>query len=145
MLLAYQVRTKEDVSLLRSVTVTAISPLAKALDNARGSSMGFLDRYFLLLRVEQENERLKTELDRMKLENQFLRTELTTRLEHDDQVDLSVMGRILELYFGGDLEASIALTGQVAGRIESVRPVADIVHDTVREFRQTVNSLQRHR
>ncbi len=77
-LLAYQVRTKEDVSLLRSVTVTAVSPLAKALDNARGSSMGFLDRYILLLRVEQENERLKSELDRMKLENQFLRTELTT-------------------------------------------------------------------
>ncbi|HEU0120405.1 MAG TPA: rod shape-determining protein MreC [Bryobacteraceae bacterium] len=77
-LLAYQVRTKEDVSLLRSATVTAVSPLAKALDNARGSSLGFLDRYILLLRVEQENERLKTELDKMKLENQFLRTELTT-------------------------------------------------------------------
>jgi len=77
-LVAYQVRTKEDVSLLRSVTVTAVSPLAKALDNARGSSMGFLDRYILLVRVEQENERLKTELDKMKLENQFLRTELTT-------------------------------------------------------------------
>jgi hypothetical protein len=40
--------------------------------------MGFLDRYFLLMRVEQENERLRTELDKMKLENQFLRTELTT-------------------------------------------------------------------
>jgi len=77
-LLAYQVRTKEDVSLLRSATVTAVSPLAKALDNVRGSSMGFLDRYFLLLRVEQENERMKSELDRMKLEIQFLRTELTT-------------------------------------------------------------------
>ena len=77
-LLAYQVRTKEDVSLLRSVTVTAVSPLAKALDKARGLSMGFLDRYILLLRVEQENERLMNELDRMKLENQFLRTELTT-------------------------------------------------------------------
>ena len=30
-LLAYQVRTKDDVSLLRSATVTAVSPLAKAL------------------------------------------------------------------------------------------------------------------
>ena len=77
-LLAYQVRTKEDVSLLRSVTVTAVSPLAKGLDHLRGSSTGFLDRYILLLRVEQENEKLKNELDRMKLENQFLRTELTT-------------------------------------------------------------------
>jgi rod shape-determining protein MreC len=77
-LLAYQVRTKEDVSLLRSITVTAVSPLAKALDHVRGSSMGFLDRYILLLRVEQENVRLKSELDKMKLENQFLRTELTT-------------------------------------------------------------------
>lgn len=74
-----------------------------------------------------------------------LRTELTTRLEHDDQVDLSVMGRILDLYFGGDLEASIALTGQVAGRIEEVRPVADIVHDTVREFRAVIGVLDRYR
>ncbi len=77
-LLAYQVRTKEDVSLLRSVTVTAVSPLAKALDKARGSSFGFLERYIVLIGVERENERLKSELDRMKLENQFLRTELTT-------------------------------------------------------------------
>lgn len=77
-LLAYQVRTKEDVSLLRSVTVTAVSPLAKALDHLRGSSTGFLDRYIFLVRAEQENRRLTSELDKMKLENQFLRTELTT-------------------------------------------------------------------
>ena len=68
----------------------------------------------------------------------------TARLEHDDQVDLSVMGRILDLYFGGDLEASIALTGQVAGRIDSVVPVRDIVHGTVREFRSTLDGLARY-
>lgn len=77
-LLAYQVRTKEDVSLLRSVTVTAISPLAKALDNVRDSSTGFLARYVFLVQVQQDNERLKGELDKLKLENHFLRTELTT-------------------------------------------------------------------
>jgi enoyl-[acyl-carrier protein] reductase II len=32
------------------------------------------------------------------------------------------------------MEASIALSGQVAGRIDSVRPVADIIRDTVEEF-----------
>lgn len=77
-LLAYQVRTKDDVSLLRSVTVTAVTPLARGLDSMRGSSLGFLNRYVLLYDAQQENERLKQELDKMKLENQFLRTELTT-------------------------------------------------------------------
>lgn len=33
------------------------------------------------------------------------------------------------LYFGGDMEASLALCGQVAGRIDEVRPVADIIGD----------------
>ncbi|MDP2293223.1 MAG: nitronate monooxygenase [Actinomycetota bacterium] len=70
-----------------------------------------------------------------------LRTERTTRLEHQDHVEMSEMASALDLYFGGDMEASIALSGQVAGRIESVRPVRDIIHDTVREFRDRVREL----
>jgi len=72
-----------------------------------------------------------------------LRTERTTRLEHEDHVDLSVFGRTQELYFGGDMEAAIALTGQVAGRIESVEPVEAIIHGTIRDFRATVSGLQK--
>jgi enoyl-[acyl-carrier protein] reductase II len=71
-----------------------------------------------------------------------LRTERTTQLEHEDHVDLSVFGRAQELYFGGDMEAAIALTGQVAGRIESVEPVADIIHGTVTAFRERLRGLQ---
>jgi enoyl-[acyl-carrier protein] reductase II len=73
-----------------------------------------------------------------------LRTELSQRLEKDDHVELSVMARAMDLYFGGDMEASIALTGQVAGRITSVRPVQDIIVDTIREFRATVQQLSVH-
>ena len=73
-----------------------------------------------------------------------LRTERTTRLEHQDHVELTEMSRALELYFGGDMEAAIALTGQVAGRIESVLPVRDIIHDTVRGFRATIGELARY-
>ena len=40
------------------------------------------------------------------------------------------------------MEAAIALSGQVAGRIDSVRSVADIIADTVREFAETVARLQ---
>lgn len=66
-----------------------------------------------------------------------LRTNRTERLEREEQVSLGELGRILELYFGGDMEASIALSGQVVGRIHAVQPVADIIRQTVRDFRST--------
>ncbi len=70
-----------------------------------------------------------------------LRTKKTTELEHQDHVELSVMSKALDLYFGGDMEASIALTGQVAGRIESVEPVAKILADTIAQFRSVTGRL----
>src|SRR5215510_764202 len=63
-----------------------------------------------------------------------LRTARTTELEREDHVGFEVFGSAMDLYFGGDMEASIALGGQVMGRIDAVRPVADIIHDTVREL-----------
>ena len=74
-----------------------------------------------------------------------LRTELTTRLEREDQVGMEVFGRVADLYFGGDMEASIALTGQVAGRIHSVAPVAEIVDDIITGFYDTLALLDRYR
>jgi enoyl-[acyl-carrier protein] reductase II len=73
-----------------------------------------------------------------------LRTELTTKLERDEHVDLGVFGRAMELYFGGDMEASIALSGQVAGRIDEIRPVAEVIHDTIRQFRHCAAQLAQH-
>ncbi|MEM0955082.1 MAG: nitronate monooxygenase [Pseudomonadota bacterium] len=45
-----------------------------------------------------------------------------------------VLPKIQELYFGGDLEASVALIGQSAGLIDAVEPVADIIERTVAQF-----------
>ncbi len=39
------------------------------------------------------------------------------------------------------MEAAIPLSGQVAGRIDSVRPVAEIVADVKREFFETIGAL----
>ena len=36
---------------------------------------------------------------------------------------LPLVGSTMDLYFGGDMNASLALTGQVAGRIDEVEPV----------------------
>jgi enoyl-[acyl-carrier protein] reductase II len=74
-----------------------------------------------------------------------LRTAHSERLEHQEQVSLAELGTVLELYFGGDLEASIALSGQVAGRIDRVRPVAEILAGTVEEFYEIAGRLGRYR
>ena len=70
-----------------------------------------------------------------------LRTERTSRLEREDQVGMDQFARTQDVYFGGDLEAGIALTGQVAGRIREVKPVAEILWETVREFRERAEAV----
>ena len=47
----------------------------------------------------------------------------------------------IDLYFGGDMEAAIALCGQVAGRIDEVRPVADIIAETAHDCLQVLADL----
>jgi enoyl-[acyl-carrier protein] reductase II len=48
---------------------------------------------------------------------------------------------IPELYFGGDMEAAIPLSGQVVGRIDEVKSAADILQDTVNGFYEAVSGL----
>jgi enoyl-[acyl-carrier protein] reductase II len=58
-----------------------------------------------------------------------LRTGLAARVaEHDPNAKL--LGKVTELYFDGDMEASVANTGQVSSRIAELLPVADIVRQT---------------
>lgn len=61
----------------------------------------------------------------------------------DEQVVLGTLDGILALYFEGDLDAAFAFGGQVAGRIDEVRPVADIIHETVTDLRDTLAVLAR--
>jgi enoyl-[acyl-carrier protein] reductase II len=61
-----------------------------------------------------------------------LRTKRSEELEHATHNVMAEFGeraKVMSLYFGGELEASIALSGQVAGRIDAVRPVAEIVRE----------------
>jgi enoyl-[acyl-carrier protein] reductase II len=63
-----------------------------------------------------------------------LRTPRTDTLEQHDPVPLQELGGQLALYFDGNLDAGLAFGGQVAGRIDAVKPVADILRDTIDEF-----------
>jgi enoyl-[acyl-carrier protein] reductase II len=63
-----------------------------------------------------------------------LRTERTTRLEQEPGNVWGQFGSPADLYFGGDMEAAIPMAGQVAGRIDRVLPVAEIMADLVEGF-----------
>ena len=74
-----------------------------------------------------------------------LRTQKTTKLEFDTEKNaMGDFGRAIDLYFGGDMEAAIALTGQVCGRIDSVRPVAEIIAEIRADFFRIIGELNRH-
>lgn len=71
-----------------------------------------------------------------------LRTDRTSAIERDPETNaMASFGDPQALYFGGDMEAAIPLTGQVCGRIDEVRPVADILASICEEFAQTLESL----
>jgi enoyl-[acyl-carrier protein] reductase II len=53
------------------------------------------------------------------------------------------LSNILDLYFGGDMEASVALIGQSAGLIDAVEPASAIIERTVEQFFQVQDESAR--
>ncbi len=71
-----------------------------------------------------------------------IRTERSEALEWvTDRNLMAEFGNALDLYFGGDMNAAFALSGQVMGRIEAVRPVRDILDGMVEEFEACLSAL----
>lgn len=77
-LIAYQVKTNNDIPLIRVWAVTAVTPAEQGLELVRRYTWGFVEDYFVLLGVRSENERLKHENGDLKIENNYLRSELST-------------------------------------------------------------------
>ena len=73
-----------------------------------------------------------------------LRTDRSERLAELDENVFGEFGDPQSLYFGGDMNAAIALSGQVAGRISEIRPIRDVINDTIHEFSDTVKRLSRN-
>lgn len=63
-----------------------------------------------------------------------LKTERSLALYAAGSMDRAELKTVQQLYFGGDMEASVGLAGQTAGLIHAVLPVADIIRQTVDGF-----------
>ncbi|QZA09801.1 nitronate monooxygenase [Mycolicibacter heraklionensis] len=70
-----------------------------------------------------------------------LRTGLAARVAAHDP-DAKLLGRITELYFDGDMEASVANTGQVSSRIVDLLPVAEIIRRTWCEIEAVLDAAR---
>ena len=72
-----------------------------------------------------------------------LRTSRSVAAERDPEAAKMVPDSIFKLYFGGDMDAFFAFGGQVAGRIDRVESVRDILTTTWIECQQRLRDLGR--
>ena len=70
-----------------------------------------------------------------------LKTERTHKIYDDGLMPPDTFKNILDLYFGGDMEASVGLAGQTSGLIDEVKPVADIIDTMVGEFHDITGQM----
>ncbi len=77
-LLAYQVKNDNDLRLIRVWAIWAITPIAQIAELTRSSVYGVFHNYFDLHSARIENQQMHGEMSKLKIENQFLRSELNT-------------------------------------------------------------------
>jgi enoyl-[acyl-carrier protein] reductase II len=65
-----------------------------------------------------------------------LKTQRTAAIHEAGLMPPDTFKRILELYFGGDMEAAVGLAGQTAGLIREVKTCREIIEETVEQFFQ---------
>ena len=70
-----------------------------------------------------------------------LKTDLTNDINEKGIMDMSAMMNIKELYFGVDMEAAPALSGQSSGLINEIKSVKQIIDEIIDEFNSTCNKL----
>jgi rod shape-determining protein MreC len=58
--------------------VTAVTPMAGIVEVTRHNTIGFMQDYFILLDVREQNRKLKATNDRLQMENIYYRNQLTT-------------------------------------------------------------------
>ena len=70
-----------------------------------------------------------------------IKSNLTAQINDSGQMDMTALMNIKDLYFGGDMEAAPALSGQSIGLINEVKSVKQIVDEIINEFNNTCESL----
>ena len=70
-----------------------------------------------------------------------LKTNLTKDIDEKGEMDITALMNIKDLYFGGDMEAAPALSGQSTGLISEIKPVKQIITEIIDDFNTTCKSM----
>lgn len=70
-----------------------------------------------------------------------LKTGRTAKIHDAGLMPPDTFTHIQDLYFGGDMEASVGLAGQSAGLITEQKSAADIINETIAGFREITSRL----
>ena len=71
-----------------------------------------------------------------------LKTNLTKDIDEKGEMDMTALMNIKDLYFGGDMEAAPALSGQSTGLISEIKPVKQIITEIIDDFNTTCKSMR---
>src|SRR5947207_15221294 len=74
--LAYQVKTDRDERLIRVWAVTAVTPMAGIVEAVRRNAIGFLEDYFILLDLREQNRKLRADNARLRVEKIYYQNRL---------------------------------------------------------------------
>ena len=55
---------------------------------------------------------------------------------------MTALINIKDLYFGGDMEAAPALSGQSSGLINEIKPVKQIINEIIKDFNSICDSMR---
>jgi rod shape-determining protein MreC len=75
-LLGYQVRTEQGSTLLQEWTIRGVTPITKGIRGVTAWLGSSWDNYFWLIDTKQDNDQLRHQVERLKLENAGLRSTL---------------------------------------------------------------------
>lgn len=124
-LLGYQVRRDDDMTLLRAWIVGAVTPVNRVMDGGFSVVSSTWRNYFWLIGARDENEELKRDLDRMRLENAELRRDMQRyeRVQRLVAVQNSIVSQTLIAdVIGGGASSSSKEILINKGRSEGVLP-----------------------
>jgi len=77
-LLAWQVKSDSDVPLVRVWAVSAVAPIASTIEGLRNGTTGFFRNYFELRNAREQSRQLRTEINKLRVDNQLLKNELSS-------------------------------------------------------------------